>query len=135
METAVEIRYASHLLGRPDWLRFVICKELCHALASPIGAHDTANGTIVDLIARFSVLSHQQPLTGMSYAYSIEILAEVAALEILCPLARRKAIVAAEGQPDQARLGDLAIEFNLPLEQMTLAFVPGFMSALEDLMA
>src|SRR4051812_46975095 len=39
-ETMVEIRYAQHLLKNEAWLRFIVCKELCHSLEAPDGAHD-----------------------------------------------------------------------------------------------
>lgn len=135
METAVEIRYASHLLQQADWLRFVICKELCHALEVSDGSHDASNATIVDLVARFSMMSHRQDQDEISYAYSIEIMAEVGALEILCPLETRKAIIAAEGQLNGNRLAELAQQYHLPITLIGWAFSPECIAAVEDLMA
>src|SRR5665213_2819125 len=60
--TVAEIRYATHLLNRIDWLRFVVTKELCHALEAPTGQHEVENGTMDGLVTKFSLYSHAREL-------------------------------------------------------------------------
>jgi len=54
-KTTVEIRYAKHLSER--WRRFVVCKELCHALDSDEGTHSVSDKSIERLMNKFALMS------------------------------------------------------------------------------
>ena len=102
---------------------------------SPDGKHDTSNATITDLVAKFSMLSHQQKVPEPTRAYHIEILAEAAALEILCPIDCRRAIIQAEGQPTLERCETLAETWTIPLPYVVWAFSPEIMAGVAALLA
>jgi hypothetical protein len=134
-ETVVEIRYASHLLGNESWLRFVICKELCHSLDAPSGKHDVSERAVGDLVTKFSLLSS---LKGVSYAdrvFRLEILAELGAIELLCPLPLRREYVAENGVPNQEQCDSLAEKYCIPAMYMRDAFLVGNMDAIESIIS
>ena len=133
-ETIVEIRYAEHLLKKEDWLRFIICKELCHSLEAPDGAHDISTRAIEKLVDTFSLLSAKTKLGEVSPAFRLEMLAEVGALELLCPLSVRKEIIAKNGPPTEAALQGIAQEYHLPLGYVVAAFDPDLITAVEGLL-
>jgi hypothetical protein len=83
-KTIVEIRYANHL--DVSWRRFVVCKELCHALESDEGTRSVTNKAVERLISNFSLLSTRATDVSLSPAFDAEMLAEIGALELLCPL-------------------------------------------------
>lgn len=122
-ETVVEIRYAKHL--SEEWRRMIVCKELCHSLEASAGAHDVSQAGIDTLVNSFSALSASE-FDGekLGVGMALEILAEMAAIELLCPLEQRKRIIGEAGQPDALGVKRLAKEFKIPLEFATLAFDP-----------
>ena len=133
-ETVVEIRYAAHLLRAEDWLRFIICKELCHSLEAPDGGHDVSSRTMERVVDTFSLLSAQRKLGEVCPTFNLEMLAEVGALELLCPLSVRKQIVAEKGQPDEKALVEIAAEYHLPVGYVTVGFLPEIMKTIEGLL-
>lgn len=133
-KTMVEIRYASHLLGKEDWLRFVICKELCHSLEAPSGKHDVSERAIDDLVDKFSLVSAAKIVNDVTAPYRLEILAEVGAVELLCPLGIRKQILAESGPPDEETRKAIATKYNFPLEYVEGSFDPNHIAIVEHLM-
>jgi len=133
-KTMVEIRYASHLLDKEDWLRFVVCKELCHSLEAPSGKHDVSERGVDDLVDKFSLISASKAIDDITASYQLEILAEVGAVELLCPLNIRKQIIAETGSPDATKCKEIAAKYNLPFEYVLGSFDPGHMSIVEHLM-
>jgi hypothetical protein len=126
-ESIVEIRYAEHLLApdKVDWLRFIICKELCHSLHAASGSHDVSQPGMDNLVAAFSLLSAGEADTEnwrSGDGIIQELVAMAGAMELLCPIAERKKIVAAQGQPDDAAILHLAREFQVPAFYMKVAF-------------
>lgn len=83
-KTFVEIRYASHLSR--DFYRFIVCKELCHALDSDEGTHSVTNRAVTRLINTFALWSANKPASGVGTpAVDAETYAEIGALELELP--------------------------------------------------
>ena len=131
-ETNVEIRYATHLLDKEDWLRFVICKELCHSLEAPSGKHDVSERGVDDLVDKFSLISSAQTPPNMTRVYHLELLAEVGAIELLCPLQTRKEILEKSGRPDADACAAIAKKYNMPIGYVDGAFDPANIAAVES---
>jgi hypothetical protein len=123
--SGIEIRYASHLSVEDR--RFVVCKELCHALEEPDGKHVTDDG-IDDLVATFSLLSGDDQPEKIAPAFGVEVLAMVTAIEILCPLPLRKKLNGA------ANLEEIARRCVLPLRIVQSAVRPAYVSSCETLL-
>lgn len=114
----VEIAYAKHL--SEPWRRFVICKELSHALITfgKENGHEVSESSIRGLVDAFSLQSalryaeHAQPQN----AYVEEKLAEAAAIELLLPMHARESELRqnAYAQRDRTVVERLAKEYNLP---------------------
>ncbi len=128
-ETIVEIRYATHM--NETWRRFVVCKELCHSLEVDSGTHVVTPGAVDRLVGAFSMSSFGDRQVKMFDSFESELAAEAGAIELLCPLRKRKQIIAAEGQPSEPRLRRLAEEFNLPQSYTDIAFHPKYIEAIE----
>jgi hypothetical protein len=130
METIVEVRYAAHL--SEDWRRFVVCKELCHALDTAEGCHVATAGAIDNIVNAFSLKSAAQAPDHTVPAFQAEIIAEAGAIELLFPLPVRKERLAA-GEPLDAAA--LAGEFNLPAVYAEMAIDAQYIQAIEWLFA
>lgn len=91
----VEIRYASHL--DKNWRRFVVCKELCHALDADEGSHSVSDRSVDKIIASFALFSSRGSIEPSHRAIQAEWLAEVGAIELLCPVSLRENIPQSEG--------------------------------------
>jgi hypothetical protein len=122
--TIVEIRYAKHLSEAEK--RFVICKELCHSLEAPDGTHMVSDEGIDELMATFSVYSAEGK-TSVLPAFGLEMLAEVSALEILCPFPIRKQRIDGGAHLDCAAV---AAEFGIPTHYAVLAFREHYMTGI-----
>lgn len=134
-ETIVEIRYAAHLLRNEDWLRFVVCKELCHSLEAPNGAHDVSAAAISQLVSTFSLVSSENQPSKMSPAFRLEVLAEVGALELLCPTSERVDFIAKYGQPDEEAVAQIAADYHLPVGYVGAAFEGRHIAAMQVLLS
>ncbi len=123
-EEVVEVRYATHL--PVDCLRFVVTKELCHALDSRAGAHTVSNSAVTTLITTLSLISGAQSGAAMSMAVNAERLAEICAMEILIPLRIRQAMIASG---EYAQLGSVAIgaRLEVPATSVSEVFDPAYM--------
>lgn len=91
-EEVVQIRYATHL--SKEWLRFVITKELCHALDDRSGTHTVSAQSVSSLITILSLISGVQSGPKLSIAAQAEKLAEICAMEILIPISVRRRMIA-----------------------------------------
>lgn len=127
-KTIVEVRYALHL--DTYWRRFVTCKEMCHSLDADEGTHSATDRSVDYLVNSFSLLSAKKhygdnPLKAMS----AEILAEVGALELLCPLEIREDIVrTANGNVESA-----CTKYGIPLHYGDIAFNEAIISAVREM--
>lgn len=93
METWVEVRYASHL--DEAWRRFVVCKELCHALEEDDGCHSVSAPAMDGLVNAFSLRSKKNGESAkQTPPITAEFLAEACALELLCPMPIRRQVAA-----------------------------------------
>lgn len=125
VSTIVEVRYASHI---PEPMRrFVVCKELCHALEADNGAHHVSDREIENLVETFSLTSNSDITGPIPETFRLEQMAEVCSIEILCPLQRRKEILAS-GQFVAAAVAD---QFNIPVMYAGLAFRPAYIEWVE----
>lgn len=125
LETVVEVLYADHL--STDWRRFVVSKELCHALDTDEGAHSVTDRAIDRIISRFSLLSAQKEITSSTPAFDAEALAEIGAIDLLCPLENRKALIGTEDPLKLCR------RFGIPTDYADVAFGPSYIEIIEDL--
>ena len=126
MQTIVEVRYASHLSEAER--RFVVCKELCHALDANNGAHHVSDAAIQALVDTFSLMS--QEMTGKPNApFQAEQMAEVCSVELLCPLPVRKQKILEGAKLD---FEAISAEFGLPAEYAEMAFDPRYIRWIEE---
>jgi hypothetical protein len=129
LETWVEIRYASHL--DETWRRFVVCKELCHALEEDDGCHSVSPSAMDLLVNAFSLNSKRTELLGKQPPpITAEFLAEAAALELLCPMPIRREI-AAQGLEDHEAP---CKEWGIPYDYGWFAFGTQWMDAMQGFM-
>lgn len=121
-ETIVEIKYANHLSD--EWRRFVVCKELCHAIDDDEGAHSISDKSIERLVANFSLISLRRTIRhdGNNRAFNAEMAAEIGAIELLCPLSERPQLIASNG----GDIEKLCNDFQIPLDY-SFAFTRDFM--------
>jgi hypothetical protein len=130
-ETIVEIRYAKHLTE--EWRRFVVCKELCHALDTSDGCHVVTPAAVDNLVNTFALTSTAAVPKTTGSAYQAEVLAEVGALVLMCPLEARK--VAVNGVPfDELDVDALCTRFGIPKSYANLAFGDQWSGVIELLM-
>lgn len=115
-KTTAEIRYAEHL--SIAWRRFVVCKELCHALDSDEGSHSVTDRSVTRILDSFALMSANKELEGITRAFNAEMLAEVGALELMCPIKTREQIIA-RGNLDIAALCQ---KYEIPDEFGPFAF-------------
>lgn len=131
--TAVQIRYAQHL--ERDWRRFVVVKELCHALDTTHGVHTATSESVVSLIVDLSLLSasaENYHRVEKRLAVQAEQLAEVGAVEILVPLARRKELIAS-GEFAREGAAGMAARFRIPPPYIEMAFRDSYIEIIESL--
>ncbi|MCA0448454.1 MAG: hypothetical protein LCH62_01640 [Proteobacteria bacterium] len=132
-ETTVEIRYANNL--SEDWLRLVICKELCHALEDPEGSHDVSNSAITKLVESFALLSAGKAQDREDGPFVNELLAVVAAGEILLPVVlRRRMLAEAGGVLSAAAIKKIAEDYKIPYAYAVYAFNPSCIQMVEWLL-
>ncbi|WP_371423277.1 hypothetical protein [Tardiphaga sp.] len=87
-ESNVEVRYALHLDDAAKCL--VVVKELCHSLEAPDGAHAVSEEGLDDLVTAFSLFSGDEEPDYELHAFGVEMLALLTAIEVMCPLPRRR---------------------------------------------
>jgi predicted HicB family RNase H-like nuclease len=123
------LRYASHL--DETWRRFVVCKELCHALEDDDGCHSVTAASMDNLVNAFSLRSKKN-LTQADQTPPItaEFLAEAAAIELLCPMPIRRS-VEARGLEDHE---EVCAIYGIPYEYGWFAFGKQWMDAMEGFM-
>ena len=127
-ETCVRIKYANHL--SLEMRRLVVTKELCHSFDEDKGEYtvtDASLGSLVDAFALSSSTGNFVSVSGMP----TEILAEAAAIELLCPLNQRKEILKNGGLD----LDALVLKFGLPREHLELAFHEKYMTMIETVIS
>nr|AIA13915.1 Unknown Function [uncultured bacterium] len=127
IETWVEIRYASHL--DTTWRRFVVCKELCHALEEDDGCHSVSPSAMDALVNSFSLGSKRtiEEAKQTTPPIAAESLAEAAALELLCPMPIRRE-VEARGLEDHT---EVCAEWGIPYEYGWFAFGKRWIDAMD----
>lgn len=131
MLNVVEVRYAKHL--PEDWRRLVVCKEICHALdVTDINASVT-DAAIVHLVECMALRSASAlPAVGtLGAPMQTELIAEAAAVELLCPIPVRRAFLA-EGK--YVADAQVASEFGIPEGFVKLSFSEQYMEMVEYLM-
>ncbi len=131
-ETIVEIRYAKHLSEAER--RFVVCKELCHALDTEDGVCDVSTNAMNNLVDGFSLISAGN-IKKLSPVMTSELIAHSGALELLCPLQVRKEILQNNGKPDDEMLPKIAEKYLIPEMQLLWAFDEEHIKAMEWLLS
>ena len=110
----VEVLYATHL--SEGMKRYVICKELCHALGSNEYNHTTTDAEVTALVESFALRSALQKVN--QEIIREEFAAEVAAIELLCPVSVRRQYIA-KGQNHHH---DCCATYKLPAELCHMFF-------------
>ncbi len=113
----VEIAYAKDL--PEQWRRFVICKELSHALLTlgQENGHEVSEAAIRGLADAFALQSARGAVEKFNGGeYADEISAEAAATELLFPLSVRESELnkKPDAREDQDVVARLVNEYNLP---------------------
>jgi len=126
--TYLEILYASHL--DESWKRFVVCKELCHALESTDGSHTVEDRDVTKLINSLAIKSVQP--SEMTEAFGAEILAEMCAMEMLLPIEFRQNIIDRYGASAETN-AMIAKEHKLPLLFTALAMDPSYIAMMSGI--
>lgn len=128
LETWVEIRHASHL--DETWRRFVVCKEMCHALEEDDGCHSVSPGGMDYLVNAFSLHSKKEKMGKQTPPITAEFLAEAGAIELLCPMPVRREIAKLELEDFDAH----CLKYGIPAIYGWFAFGPVWMDAVEGFM-
>ncbi|MDB5593720.1 MAG: hypothetical protein JWM36_681 [Hyphomicrobiales bacterium] len=128
-ETIVEIRYALHMSDA--WRRFVVVKELCHALDRSEGSHTVTDNAVGNLIGSLALRSSKKKVEN-NLGFHAEIMAEASAIELLCPLPLRKRML--QDNTFQQR-GSFAVAelFGVPEGYLRTAFDPEYLEMIEAL--
>lgn len=120
-ETIVIVEYSTQL--DDSWRRFVVCKELCQALLHDSETQADSRDKIIKLINELRVSPADYDDIDFSPPSDSERIALLSALEILCPLEDREAILdrcsTKNIQPDHK---ELALAFHIPLTVVTPIF-------------
>jgi hypothetical protein len=129
LKTKVEVRYASHLAENER--KFVVSKELCHALEVNDGAHTASDQAITELINELAIVS---ATPSPSVPMIAEKLAEFGAVELICPLRMRR-IVVSSGERHSDGIEAVAEKFGLPLDYAAMAFNDEYMDMVSTLLS
>jgi hypothetical protein len=127
-ETVVEVRYALHLSD--EMRRFVVYKELCHALEMPDGGAHVTEQAMDDLVTAFSMTSSDDQHSPDLQSFGIEALALFTAIEIICPLPRRQRLVQKFG--NQLDFALVSANYGLP-QSFSGCFKAGYMRTMEGI--
>lgn len=126
-QTVVEVRYASHL--DEEWRRFVVCKELCHALDTSEGSHVNTQNAVDNLVRQFALQSSSHVTANqLSMGFASEMLAEAGAMELLCPLPIRREALRC-GMPVE----DIASRFRVPADYTAAVCTDAYMNMMDVL--
>lgn len=129
LENWVEIRYASHL--DETWRRFVVCKELCHALEEDDGCHSVTVSGMDNLVNAFSLASKKGARPAkQDPPITAEFLAEAAAIELLCPMPVRREIEAQHLEDYEKPCA----EYGIPYDYGWFAFGKQWIDAMDGFM-
>lgn len=124
-QTAVEVRYASHL--NKEQRRFVVCKELCHALDAYDGTCVSPR-TIDSLVNSFALASQDGHKRHLATTSPAEVLAEVCARELMLPYQVREKILESTGTPNYA---EIAEKHGMMDEELASIFGEGHMGLIK----
>lgn len=118
------------------WQRFVVCKEMCHALLDDVQSRSRTVEEI-ERVVDYLVLPHvSQSIANFSNAAKNESLAIFAAGELLCPLEDRKQAAAMRvREPHKFTNRFLAREFRVPLVMVKGIFDDGYINYVDDLLS
>jgi hypothetical protein len=120
----VEVRYALHLAD--DMKRFVVYKELCHSLEAPDGKHNISEQGLDDLVTAFSLFSSESEKVPFDlHSFGIEMLALFTAVEIICPLPRRKRLIEKFGK--DLDIVKICADYGLPRAFTESCFRPKYL--------
>jgi hypothetical protein len=127
----VEVRYALHL--DEDMKRFVVYKELCHSLEEPDGKHNTSDQGLDDLVTAFSLFSSESETETEQafdlHSFGIEMLALITAIEVICPLPRRKRLIEKFG--NNLDMATVCGDYGLPRVLSENCFKPRYLLTME----
>lgn len=125
----VEVRYALHLDGSLKQL--VVVKEICHSLEAPDGAHSVSEQGLDDLVTCFALLSSDDEPDYDLHSFGVEVLALLTAIEVMCPLPRRKRLIEKYGASLNYEL--VCENYNLPDAWVQSCFKPRYMQMMETI--
>ena len=128
-ETKIDIFYSQEL--NHCWRRFVVCKEMCHALENDEEMRVHTIDDLDRLIQALTLPSGASETLASFPPFSAEKFAEFAALELLCPLRDRRALIRNGGRDTMSDL-QIATLFRVPVQFIDLLFDPKYMAAVES---
>lgn len=104
------------------WRRFVVCKEMCHSFIDDKDSWVKDESALIELADWLRLPpEHKESLHSFAQSIQSEKIAEVVALELLCPVQLRKQV--AEKRKEQ-HISDrtIATEFRVPTVFVDLIF-------------
>jgi len=132
-KTYVEISYASD--ANVCWQRLTICKEMCHALLNDEAMCVSGAAAAETLINALLSEADTRELLSSVEPFRSEKLAELLALELLCPVEERRRIHDARAAGTlTASDRQLAIEYRIPVVYVPIIFSESYISQIERLL-
>jgi hypothetical protein len=115
------------------WTRYVVCKEICHALETDPNVRIQGFDQVEKLIGSF-MLANPAPAMVAFPQFGSEKIAEFLALELLCPVRDRVKIVEARKTTEISDM-QLATEFRVPLIHVKGFFDPAAVGLMAKILA
>lgn len=131
--TYVEISYSAE--ANFCWQRYAVCKEMCHAFLNDDGMCVNDAKAVENLVNALISETNTRQLLSSLEPFKSEKIAEVFALELLCPVEERRRIhdarVAARLEVSDMQL---AIEYRIPVAYVPVIFGADYISLIERLL-
>ncbi|KAA0577669.1 hypothetical protein [Azospirillum sp. Sh1] len=121
--TCVDVQYSSQL--NYCWSRFVVCKEMCHALLDDMNNRVSSPNELLKLVDHLLLPETSREVFAAFPAFASERLAALAALELLCPIEDRM-IVSKKRQAGTVSDAKIAEDFRIPRVIIKTAFDPKY---------
>lgn len=131
--TYVEISYSSEL--NLCWRNFTVTKEMCHAFLDDDAMCVNDPAEVMVLINSLRSDIETKELLASVEPFKSEKLAEVLALELLCPVEERASISErrASGELDVSDMG-LAIEYRIPVMYIPTIFSSDYIATIQRML-
>ncbi|MDE0242186.1 MAG: hypothetical protein OXQ84_18680 [bacterium] len=131
-EAVVKIEYSDIL--NDCWRRYVICKELCQALVHYPSAAVDNEEKLIQLCDELRSNQLNENVIKLAEPAFSELIANIAAQEILCPLDDRRMILARREAGEHIDDMEIAQAFRLPLAKIANLFESSYIDLVAHLL-